>query len=81
MCFITEDKTEGRKTHKQVATEGSCSKVLTKHLKGGKSVFGDVYGLQRVIDCKGFSSIYYKKKTHIYNCTGLVNDKIKEKPE
>ena len=32
-CFsLPEDKTEDRKTHKQAATEGSCSKILEKHL-------------------------------------------------
>lgn len=29
---LTEDKTEGRKTHKQAPAEGSCSKRLAKHL-------------------------------------------------
>ena len=28
---VTEDKTEGRKTHKQAATEGGCSDGLAKH--------------------------------------------------
>jgi len=46
-CFsLTEDKTEGRKTHKQAAAEGSCSKGLAKHLKGGNSAFGHVHGFQ-----------------------------------
>ncbi len=32
-CFsVTEDKTEGRKTHKQAATQGGCSEDLAKHL-------------------------------------------------
>ena len=46
-CFsLTEDKTEGRETHRQAATEGGCSKDLTKHLKGGNSAFADIYELQ-----------------------------------
>ena len=31
---FTEDKTEGRKVHKQVATEGSCSEGLAKYIWG-----------------------------------------------
>ena len=31
----TEDKTEGRENHKQAATEGGCSKVRAKHVRGG----------------------------------------------
>lgn len=34
---FTGDKTEIRKTHKQAATAGGCSKGLTKHLRGGNS--------------------------------------------
>ncbi len=34
--------TEGRKTHKQAATEEGCSKGLAKHPKGGNSAFDDV---------------------------------------
>ena len=32
-----------RKTQKQAAAEGSCSRGLAKHLKGGNSACGDVY--------------------------------------
>uniref|UniRef100_A0A3Q0S682 Ig-like domain-containing protein n=1 Tax=Amphilophus citrinellus TaxID=61819 RepID=A0A3Q0S682_AMPCI len=32
--------TEGRETHKQAASAGSCSKVLAEHLQGGNTVFG-----------------------------------------
>lgn len=40
-CFlVSEDKTEDRMTHKEAASEESCSKCLAKHLKGGKSAFG-----------------------------------------
>ena len=40
-CFsLTEDKTEGRKTHKQTRTQVGCSKGLAKHLKAGNSPFG-----------------------------------------
>ncbi len=39
-----EDKTEGRKTHKQAATQGGCSEDLAKHLQGGNSEF-DVHEL------------------------------------
>ena len=46
-CFsLTEDKSEGRMTHKQAATEDGCSKDLANHLKGGNSAFGDVHGVQ-----------------------------------
>ncbi len=46
-CFsVTEDKTEGRKTYKQAATQDGCSEDLAKHLQGGNSEFGDVHGLQ-----------------------------------
>ena len=41
---LTEDKTEGRKTHKQAATEDGCSKDLAKHLKEGNPAFGDTHG-------------------------------------
>ena len=41
-----EDKTEGKKTQNQAATEGSYSKGLAKHLKGGNSALGDVSGFQ-----------------------------------
>ncbi len=47
-------KTEGRKTHKQAATQSGCSEDLENHLQGGNSEFGDVHGLQT----KGFSSKY-----------------------
>ncbi len=53
-CFsVTEDKTEGRKTLKQAATQGGCSEDLAKHLQGGSSMGSR---LQAVIDCKGFPS-------------------------
>ena len=41
---LTENKTEGRKTHKQAATEGNCTKDLEKHLKRENTAFGDVHG-------------------------------------
>lgn len=46
MCFsVTGDKTEGRKTCKQAATECRCIKGLAT-LKGGNSVFRDIHGFQ-----------------------------------
>lgn len=41
---LTEDKTEGRKTHKQAAIEGGCYEGQAKHL-WGNSEFGDVHVL------------------------------------
>lgn len=55
-------KTEGRKAHKQAATEGDCSENLETHLQGGNSVFGAVIGLQASdTDYRGFlyDYIYY----------------------
>ncbi len=41
---LAEDKTKGRKIHKQqTITEVSCSKGLAKHHKGGNPVSGDVH--------------------------------------
>lgn len=46
-CFLlTADKTKGRRTHKQAASEGGCTKGLPKHLKGGNPAFGDIYRFQ-----------------------------------
>lgn len=39
-----EDKTEGKKTHKQAATEGDYSKGLGNHLMGGNWAFNVVHG-------------------------------------
>lgn len=33
---VTEDNSDGRKTHSQAASEGNCS--LEEHLKGGNSI-------------------------------------------
>ncbi len=39
-CYsLSEDKTKGRKTHKQTITEVSYSIGLAKHHKGGTPVF------------------------------------------
>lgn len=43
---LAQDKTEGRKTHKQAAPEDSGSKSLAKHHEGGNPAFGDVHGFQ-----------------------------------
>ncbi len=43
---LANDKTKGRKTHKQTTTEVSCSKDLTKHHRGGNPVSCDVHELQ-----------------------------------
>ncbi len=43
---LAEDKTKGRKTHKQTTTEVSCRKGLAKHHKGGNPVSGDVHDFQ-----------------------------------
>ncbi len=43
---LSEDKTKGRKTHKQSITEVSYSKGLAKHHKGGNPVFGQVNKFQ-----------------------------------
>ncbi len=43
---LAEDKTKGRKTHKQTTTEVGCSKGLAKHHKGGNQVSGDVHEFQ-----------------------------------
>ncbi len=43
---LAENKTKGRKTHKQTTTEVSWSKGLAKHHKGGKPVSGDVHEFQ-----------------------------------
>ncbi len=43
---LAEDKTKGRKTHKQTTTEVSCSKGQAKHHKGGKTISGDVHEFQ-----------------------------------
>ena len=57
---LIEDKIEGRKTHKQAATEGSYSEGLVKHLKG-----------VIVIDCKLFS--YNKNCPHIHSYVTFSN--------
>lgn len=36
---VTEDNSDGRKTHSQAASEGNCSKGLEEHFKGGKSIY------------------------------------------
>lgn len=41
-------------TNKQ-QVNAAAEKVLANHLKGGRLAFGDIHGLQTVIDCKGFS--------------------------
>ncbi len=43
---LAENKTKGRKTHKQTTTEVSCSKRQAKHHKGGNPGFGDVHEFQ-----------------------------------
>ncbi len=43
---LAENKTKGRKTHKQITTEVSCIKGLAKHHKGGNPVSGDVHEFQ-----------------------------------
>lgn len=42
--LLAEDKTEGRKTHKQADTSGS--KGLAKDLKGRNSAFSDAHAFQ-----------------------------------
>lgn len=49
--LVTDDKTEGRQTRKQGATEGACGGGLAKHLQAGDSEFADVRVLRTsVID-------------------------------
>ncbi len=43
---LAEDKTKGRKTHKQTTTEVSCSKDLVTHHKGRNPISGDVHEFQ-----------------------------------
>ncbi len=43
---LAEDKTNGRKSHKQTTTEVSCSKGLAMHHKEGNPVIGDVHEFQ-----------------------------------
>ncbi len=57
---LAEDKTKGRKTHKQTTTEVSCSKGLEKqHKEETQSLLMSMRSrLQAVIACKGFSTKY-----------------------
>ena len=60
---VTEEKPEERKTQKQVATEGGCSKDLAKYLRGVNLTFVDVQGFQTSSSHwrqKGFSYEYWK---------------------
>lgn len=41
---VTEDKTEGKKTHKQAAIQGSYSEGLSKPLKEENTAGGNVHG-------------------------------------
>ncbi len=43
---LVEDKTNGRKNHKQTTTETSCSKGLESLHKGGSPVIGDSHEFQ-----------------------------------
>lgn len=42
MTKSVKDKAEGRETLKLAVAEGSCSKHVGEHLKGGNTVFCDV---------------------------------------
>ncbi len=53
---LVEDKTKGRKTHKQTITEVSCSKGLAKNHKEGNPISGEVREFQA--QGKGFSTKY-----------------------
>ncbi len=46
---LAENKTKGRKTHKQTKTEVSCSKGLAKHHKGGNSMYVCMYVIQKYL--------------------------------
>lgn len=46
MLWLSEEKTEGRKTSNPATTEGGCRKGLAKHHKEVNSAFVDVYGFQ-----------------------------------
>ncbi len=64
---LAEDKTKGRKTHKQTTTEASCSKGLAKHHKGENSLVKFMSSrLKAVIACKGFSTKYLKLKFYLW---------------
>ena len=54
MILLTEDKSEGRKGHKEAATEGGCSEVWQSVSRDEPwMVLGDVHGdVQPVTDCK-----------------------------
>ncbi len=63
---LAEDKTKGRKTHKQTTTEVK-SKGLEKHHKGGNRVSGDVHEVQTLTR--------YKKITYylwLYLCNYIL---------
>lgn len=61
---LSEDKTEGKKTHKQAAIQGSYSEGLSKPHKGEKTqhvVMPMATRLQAVTDYKGLPSKHEKK--------------------